>query len=170
MLRVNAIVAAAALFCGGALAQQQTEEFPPLPLQARLSDVSLSCRIDPSTRTAAVRITNVADRSILITRAGTMYDYEAELTSSSGERLPRHEEPPPKSGPRVRQASTVGLFLDPEQQQTETVSLRFLVDIPKAGGAFRIRLGRAPVRKDPFRPDPKGDRLVQIRRRHLSTR
>ncbi len=144
-----------ALLCAAAFAQQQSSEFPLLPLPAKLSDVSISCRIDPATRTATVTITNRADRAILITRAGPMYDYEAELTGRSGERLPRHEEPPPKSGPRVRQASTAGLPLDPKQHHIEEVPLRFLVDIPKAGGTFRVRLGRAPVLKDPFRLDPK---------------
>jgi hypothetical protein len=145
----------AALLCAAAFAQQRPAEFPPLPLPAKLSDVSVSCRIDPSTRTATVTITNHADRSVLITRAGPMYDYEAELTGNSGKRLPRHEDPPPKSGPRVRQASTAGLFVDPNQKLLEEVPLKFLVDIPSAGGTFHVRLGRAPVLKNPFHLDPE---------------
>jgi hypothetical protein len=144
-----------AFICAIAFAQQQTVESPPLPLPAALSEVSISCRIDPSTRTATVTITNTADRPVLITRAGPAYDYEAELTSKSGERLPRHEDPPPKSGLRVRQASTAGLTLDPKQDHVEEVPLKFLVDIPKAGGTFHVRLGRAPVLKNPFHLDPE---------------
>jgi hypothetical protein len=144
-----------AFFCAAAFSQQKPAEFPPLPLPAKLSDVSISCRIDPSTRTATVTITNDADRSILITRAGPMYDYEAELTTKSGERLPRHEDPPPNSGPRVWQASTASLFLDPKQNHVEEFPLRYLVDIPSGGGTFHVRLGRAPVLKNPFHLDPK---------------
>jgi hypothetical protein len=142
------------LFCAIAFAQQQTVESPPLPLPAALSDVSISCRIDASTRTATVTITNTADRSVLITRAGPMFDYEAELTGRSGERLPRHEDPPPKSGLKVLQASTADLTLGPKQDHVEEVPLRVLVDLPKAGGTFHVRLGRAPVLKNPFHLEP----------------
>jgi hypothetical protein len=84
-----------------------------------------------------------------------MYDYEAEFTSQSGERLPRHEDPAPNRGPRPRQASTAGLILDPKQDHVEEVPLKYLVDIPKAGGTFHVRLGRAPVLKNPFHLDPE---------------
>lgn len=65
----------AILLCAAAFSQQQPEQ-TPVPLPAELCDVSLSCHIDPSTRTATVTITNHADRSVLITRAGPMYDYK----------------------------------------------------------------------------------------------
>jgi hypothetical protein len=84
-----------------------------------------------------------------------MYDYEAEFTSQSGKGLPRYEAPAPNKGPRPRQASTAGLFVDPKQTLVEQIPLKFLVDIPEAGGTFHVRLGRAPVLKNPFHLDPE---------------
>lgn len=83
-----------------------------------------------------------------------MYDYEAEFTGKSGKRLPRYEAAAPNRGPRPRQASTASLFLDPKQSHIEEVPLRYVVDIPKDGGTFHVRLGRAPVLKNPFHLDP----------------
>jgi|ERR1700685_1299789 len=117
------IVLVGALLSGAALCQQQTLQPPPAS-RAKPSDLSISCRVDASTRTAEVTIVNHTDTRIRF--GGPMQDFEAELRSPTGERLPRHEDAP-TSPKQARSASIATGDLVPNAQHTPFAIVSFLI-------------------------------------------
>lgn len=57
--------------------------------KATPADLSISCRVDPVARTAAVTITNQTQKRCYFQRSSPLINYEAIVTTGSGKRLPQ---------------------------------------------------------------------------------
>jgi hypothetical protein len=138
---------------------QQQDTDRPLGAEATLSDLTISCQVDPDTAMARVTLVSLAPKRIYMqyqNNVDARSNYEATATDQNGEHLPKAETPVP-SGPGirvVREASSGPVTLDPRQQRVEKFPLSALVELPREG-KLRVRLGRGlfSERNDPFRLD-----------------
>lgn len=145
----------AAFLCATAICQQPAPQLPAA-LPAKPSDLSISCSIDTSTRVAQVTILNHTDKRIRLRFGGPYMDFDADVRTTTGRRLPHHEDAP--TWPLQARAASIAIGdLVPKAQHSEKVPLEDLVDIPKAGGKFRVRIGRglAALPNDVWQLDPK---------------
>lgn len=151
MMSIRTLLAVA-VFCAPGFCQQRAANALG-PQLAKPSDLSISCHIDALARSAQITIMNHSAMPVRLRVGGATIDYRAEIRSMAGKQLGVHDMKPPS---QVRDASIAGTQIAPHAQYSEKVALRDLVDIPRAGGPFEVRIGRGllPLANDPSQLDP----------------
>lgn len=99
--------------------------------------------MNAAARTVDVTLTNRTKRKCYFRGAGPLMDYIVVVTTASGKRL--LPAAPPNAGTTGRTACFASVWdvaLGPKGEHTESLALESRVDIPKAGGTFRVRIGR----------------------------
>lgn len=148
-------------FCAllGTVALCQRESTPTVDGRiAKPSDIAISCRIDPETRIAKVTLVNRSgDRCFFRLSWPNLIDFEVIAQASGGKRLPQFRWGVSRNLaanvvidgkshiPGVWQAHFQSITLGPKQESVEDAHLGDLVDIPKAGGTFKIQIGRGLI-------------------------
>lgn len=129
---------------------QEVRQAPPS--KATPDNISISCHVNPDSRTVEVQLMNRTATRVYaqyVADVDARSNYEVIATNAEGKRLPKTERPKlrpfnSKSSYPIPQMemSILLLHFDPHQQRNESFSLAARVQIPKQGGEFRIQIGR----------------------------
>lgn len=147
--------------CAIAWGQQQSSE-DLSGSKAEPAELSISCSVKAAERTAAIVLSNSTSKKYWFQDLGPYIDYAVIVTTTDGKLLPQlaPEQVVKRLNPSMKHAnlSVSGriVTLAPNDERTEKCPLGDLVILPKQGGKFRVKIGRAlfTMKNDPLERDP----------------
>jgi hypothetical protein len=148
------------LYIGFALASVALGQ-PQAPdeTKARPKDLRMECSIDTSSKSVSITIKNRSSKKCafqyVLSGDSAHLNYDAVVTTPDGDQLPK---PKHNDAEKTKQTpvTIIPIRLEHNQEHVEKVSLSDLVEIPDAGGTFRVRIGRGlfSLEDNPLELDP----------------